>query len=206
MRVISADSMKFLNDFHIETFTEMFCIYFRLHSYQKTNCVNFITNSDTWNFCPNLENLNENQNNNCISNSLRPSAQSFITHITHEQTHCHQHKYTQTQSEHDSLATSEPSVTRPQPNNAIEPQTQNSYGESSTTQTNSLYNAKQQPLVSSMAKHKSNAIKIQIQGSQSNLNSHTNYRRHISFDDSCKKEDGDEVRTQIYSNLAHFIE
>lgn len=45
-----------------------------------------------------------------------------------------------------------------------------------------------------MAKHKLPAIKIQIQGSQSNLNGHTNYRRHISFDDSCKKEDGDEVR------------
>lgn len=56
------------------------------------------------------------------------------------------------------------------------------------------YNANQQPLVSSMAKHKLPAIKIQIQGSQSNLNGHTNYRRHISFDDSCKKEDGDEVR------------
>lgn len=53
---------------------------------------------------------------------------------------------------------------------------------------------KQQPLVSSLAKTKVSAIKIQIQGSQSNLNGHTNYRRHISFDDSCKKDDGDEVR------------
>lgn len=60
-----------------------------------------------------------------------------------------------------------------------------------------------QPLVSSMAKHKSNAIKIQIQGSQSNINGTIdndmarNYRRHISFDDSCKKDDGDEVCVQI---------
>lgn len=59
-----------------------------------------------------------------------------------------------------------------------------------------------QPLVSSMAKHKSNAIKIQIQGSQSNINGTIdndvarNYRRHISFDDSCKKDDGDEVCVQ----------
>lgn len=52
----------------------------------------------------------------------------------------------------------------------------------------------QQPLVSSLAKNRASAIKIQIQGSQSNLNGHTNYRRHISFDDSCKKDDGDEVR------------
>lgn len=52
----------------------------------------------------------------------------------------------------------------------------------------------QQPLVSSLAKSRASAIKIQIQGSQSNLNGHTNYRRHISFDDSCKKDDGDEVR------------
>lgn len=52
-----------------------------------------------------------------------------------------------------------------------------------------------QPLVSSMAKNKQlSAIKVQIQGSQTNLNGHTNYRRHISFDDSCKKDDGDEVR------------
>lgn len=56
---------------------------------------------------------------------------------------------------------------------------------------------KQQPLVSSLAKTKVSAIKIQIQGSQSNLNGHTNYRRHISFDDSCKKDDGDEVRKLI---------
>lgn len=54
-----------------------------------------------------------------------------------------------------------------------------------------------------MAKHKSNAIKIQIQGSQSNINGTIdndmarNYRRHISFDDSCKKDDGDEVCVQI---------
>lgn len=55
----------------------------------------------------------------------------------------------------------------------------------------------QQPLVSSLAKNKQiSAIKIQIQGSQTNLNGHTNYRRHISFDDSCKKDDGDEVRRQ----------
>lgn len=59
--------------------------------------------------------------------------------------------------------------------------------------------AHSQPLVSSMAKQKSNAIKIQIQGSQSNINGTIdndvarNYRRHISFDDSCKKDDGDEV-------------
>ncbi|XP_031629106.1 diacylglycerol kinase eta isoform X3 [Contarinia nasturtii] len=60
---------------------------------------------------------------------------------------------------------------------------------------------KQQPLVSSMAKNKSSAIKVQIQGSLSNLNGHTNYRRHISFDDSCKKDDGDEkshTKVQVY--------
>lgn len=58
-----------------------------------------------------------------------------------------------------------------------------------------LHSQQQQPLVSSMAKNKqTSAIKVQIQGSQTNLNGHTNYRRHISFDDSCKKDDGDEVR------------
>lgn len=66
--------------------------------------------------------------------------------------------------------------------------------------------AHSQPLVSSMAKQKSNAIKIQIQGSQSNINGTIdndvarNYRRHISFDDSCKKDDGDEVCVQNKNN------
>lgn len=61
----------------------------------------------------------------------------------------------------------------------------------------SVLKQQQQPLVSSLAKNKTSAIKVQIQGSQSNLNGHTNYRRHISFDDSCKKDDGDEVRRTI---------
>lgn len=64
---------------------------------------------------------------------------------------------------------------------------------------------KQQPLVSSMAKNKPNAIKIQIQGSQSNLFGHNSYgRRHISFDDSCKKDDGYEVRTNTKKKNTEF--
>lgn len=60
-----------------------------------------------------------------------------------------------------------------------------------------------------MAKNKLNAIKIQLKGSQSDLTgtiitdvsrpSNLNCGgRHISFDDSCKKDDGDEVCVHIY--------
>lgn len=52
------------------------------------------------------------------------------------------------------------------------------------------------PLVSSMAKNKSSAIKMNMQGSHHiAINRPPNYRRHISFDDSCKKPNDDEVRS-----------
>lgn len=89
----------------------------------------------------------------------------------------------------DSTAQYESSETQP---NADEPEP---YGYVDGCNSKAAYDANQQPLVSSMAKHKAGAIKIQIQASQSNLNGPTNYRRHISFDETCKKEDGDEVRT-----------
>lgn len=87
----------------------------------------------------------------------------------------------------DALTTADSAIQCQPTNGAHEPQAHD--------QSMAPYDATQQPLVSSMAKHKANAIKIQIQASQSNLNGPTNYRRHISFDDACKKEDGDEVRT-----------
>lgn len=110
-----------------------------------------------------------------------------------------------TQPELDSLTTNDETVPAKKPHETNAQQhISEPYDES--IQLSTPYNANQQPLVSSMAKHKSNAIKIQIQGSQSNLNGHTNYRRHISFDDSCKKEDGDEVRNiTIYHNKADHI-
>lgn len=57
-----------------------------------------------------------------------------------------------------------------------------------------------------MAKSKPSAVKVQIQGSQLNVNGHNNYGgRHISFDDSCKKDDGDEVRTNRKQNSNQIL-